>query len=169
MKTEVLSHFYKFNGKQNEFLKQFFIRFIRNRIIDPNTQVLLEDGFKYFDINNKKVVNIPSDDSNWCEMCTFKEGFQNNILSFPFSIKLHHDFFLTLNSYDEFLNIFNKMIIFRTDTIKLGWAIKYGTSYNDEDYESLENMTEYQLVHWVDPRPNVTYSLDKVTERDLNL
>ena len=41
--------------------------------------------------------------------------------------------------------------------------------YNDEDYESLENMTEYQLVHWVDPRPNVTYSLDKVTERDLNL
>jgi hypothetical protein len=61
------------------------------------------------------------------------------------------------------------MIIFRTDTIKLGWAIKYGTSYNDEDYESLENMTEYQLVHWVDPRPNVTYSLDKVTERDLNL
>jgi hypothetical protein len=30
-------------------------------------------------------------------------------------------------------------------------------------------MNEYELINWKDPRPNVTYSLEKVTEKDLNL
>lgn len=168
MKTEVLINFYKFNGHHNEFLKQFFIRFVRNRIIDPNTKVLLDDGFKYFDIKTKKIVLVPCDDSNWCEFCTFNEGFKNKILNFPFSIKLHHDYFLTLDSYDDFLNIFNKMISFRVETIRQGWAIKYGTSYKNESYSLLEDLSEQELINWKDPRPNVTYSLDKVTTKDLN-
>ena len=56
MKTEILSRFYRFNGTKNEFLKQFFIRFIRNRIIDPNTKIILDDGFKFFDLKTKKVL-----------------------------------------------------------------------------------------------------------------
>jgi hypothetical protein len=59
------------------------------------------------------------------------------------------------------------MILFRVDIIKHGWAIKYGLSYNDETYELLENLSENELINWKDPRPNVAYSLDKVTERDL--
>ena len=76
MKNEILSRFYRFNGTKNEFLKQFFIRFIRNRIIDPNTKIILDDGFKFFDLKTKKVIQIPCDDSNWCEFNTFNEGFK---------------------------------------------------------------------------------------------
>lgn len=167
MKTEVLANFYKFNGIINEFQKQFFIRFIRNRIIDPNTKVFLDDGFKFFDSKNKKVVQIPCDDSNWCEFCTFNEGFKLNVLNFPFSIKLHHDYFYTLESYEEFLSIFKKMIDFRTEIVKHGWAIKYGLDYKSESYKLLEEMTEEELVNWKDPRSNATYTLDKVTLEDL--
>ena len=168
MKPEVLSHFYQFNGVKNEFKKQFFIRFIRNRIIDPNTKILLDDGFKFFDKNIKKVIQVPSDDSNWCEFCTFNEGFKLGLFKFPFTIKLHHDNFLTINSYESFLEIYKKMIEFRSETIKNGWAVKYGLDYENTSYELLENLSESELITWKDPRPNVTISLDLIREEDLH-
>lgn len=167
MKTEILSRFYRFNGTKNEFLKQFFIRFIRNRIIDPNTKIILDDGFKFFDLKTKKIIQIPCDDSNWCEFNTFNEGFKLELFKFPFTIKLHHDYFYTIESYEKFLEIFKKMISFRTDTIKLGWAIKYGLEYEDKSYDLLEDLNESQLITWKDPRPNATITLDMITEEDL--
>ena len=59
------------------------------------------------------------------------------------------------------------MISFRTDTIKLGWAIKYGLEYEDKSYDLLEDLNESQLITWKDPRPNATITLDMITEEDL--
>ena len=41
LNSEVLHHFYSYNGVKKEFNKLLFIRLIRNKIIDKNTAVLL--------------------------------------------------------------------------------------------------------------------------------
>lgn len=167
MKPAVLSYFYRFNGKRNEFLKKYFIRLIRNRIIDPNTKIILDDGFKFFDSNKKKVIEVPCDDSNWCEFSTFNEGFKLNLFKFPFTVKLHHNYFYSIDNYEQFLIIFKKMISYRTDVVKLGWAIKYGLEYEDKIYDLLEDLNEEQLINWKDPRSNAILNLDDLTEEDI--
>ena len=111
--VNVLKHFYRYNGHSNEFIKNFFIRLIRNRIIDPNTKEFLDRGFKYFNRKSGKIIQVPCDDANFNEFITFDIGFKNNIFQFPFTIKLHHDSFLSLSSYDEFVeNIRNNSLYF---------------------------------------------------------
>jgi len=167
MNETVLSCFYRYNGKNNEFLKNKFIKLIRNKIIDPNTKVFLSHGFYFKDEEQDSLVKVPCDDCNWNEYLTFNEGFKLNIFSFPFSIKLYHEYFLNINDYNSFLKLFNEIIKFRTSTIKLGWAIKYGLSYNDKDYALLEDLSEKELLQWYDPRDGSKYSLEKLTEEDL--
>ena len=163
----LLKHFYRSNGKTEEFIKNYFIRLIRNRIIDPNTKDFLDQGFKYFNRSMNKVVSVPCDDANFNEFVNFNIGFEKDVFSFPFTIKLHHDTFLSLNSYDEFDLIFKKMIKYRSDVIKKGWAIKYGLEYDNEDYQLLEDLSENELLNWKDPRSDALYNLDKLTEEDL--
>ena len=43
MDINVLKYFYMDNGKENVFVKSYFIRVIRNGIIDPNTYNILKD------------------------------------------------------------------------------------------------------------------------------
>lgn len=167
MDQRVLQYFYKLEGNQNIFLKSYFIRLIRNRIIDPNTQNILADGFEFLDYNLDIKTSIPCDDSNWCEYMTYKEGFELGVLTFPFSLKLHNDHFMTLNSLDEYLDILSLVIEFRAKTIKKGWAIKYGFEYEDIKYPLLEDLDEAALLNWKDPRGKVRYYLDDVKPEDL--
>lgn len=167
MDQQVLSIFYRSDGKKQVFLKSYFIRLIRNKIIDPNTQHFLSSGFLFKDTTTNENVLIPCDDSNWCEYLTFKEGFELGVLNFPFSIKLHNNYFYNINSYEEFLHIFKLIIDFRTYTIKKGWAIKYGVIFENIEYPSLENLSEEQLINWCDPRGNVKYNLKDIKIEDL--
>ena len=164
MNPAALSYFYRYEGKTKLFLKSYFIRVIRNRLIDPNTSSFLHDGFNFFDENTKTLVAVPCDDSNWCEYCTFNEGFKLDVLKFPFSLKLHNNYFIEMKSYDEFIELFKKVIEFRNDIIKRGWAIKYGFEFQGNDYPELEELTEEQLLIWKDPRPKARYSLDDIEE-----
>lgn len=165
--VNVLKHFYRYNGHSNEFIKNFFIRLIRNRIIDPNTKEFLDRGFKYFNRKSGKIIQVPCDDANFNEFITFDIGFKNNIFQFPFTIKLHHDSFLSLSSYDEFESILNRMIKYRVETIKKGWAIKYGLEYDNDEFPLLEDLSEKELLNWKDPRPDALHELEKLTEEDL--
>jgi len=110
---------------------------------------------------------IPCDDSNWCEYQTYNEGFKLGILEYPFSLKLHRDYFKTINKYEDFEDILKKVIMFRNDEIKRGWAIKYGLSFHDTEYPELETLSERDLLSWVDPRPHARYDLDSIREEDL--
>jgi hypothetical protein len=167
MDRNLLKHFYRFNGIKNEFIKNYFIRLIRNRIIDPNTKELLDRGFKFYSRKTGELYQVPCDDSNFNEFVTFDIGFKNKIFGFPFTIKLHHDTFISLESYDEFVEIFNKMIKTRSEIVKKGWAIKYGVEYDNEEFSLLEDLSESELLEWKDPRQDVVYTLDKLTEDDL--
>lgn len=169
MNRTVLSYFYKFNGFKSEFCKVQFIRLIRNKIIDPNTKVFLSHGFVFHDKYENMNVKVPCDDSNWVEYQTFNEGFKHDILKFPFTIKLYHDYFYNINDYDDFFELYSKIIEFRTDTIKLGWAIKYGICYKDVDYKQLEDLSEQELISWKDPRPMAKLNLDMLTEDDFDI
>lgn len=169
MDSKILSYFYKFNGIKNEFCKVQFIRLIRNKIIDPNTKIILSHGFEYFDKENEMTIKIPCDDANWNEYLTFNEGLKNNILSFPFTMKLYHDYFLNFNSYDDFYELFSMVVKFRTETIKHGWAIKYGIPYKDIEYEPLEDLNENKLINWKDPRKFAKITLDMLTEDDFDI
>jgi hypothetical protein len=60
------------------------------------------------------------------------------------------------------------MIEFRSETVKKGWAVKYGLEYDDKSYDLLENLNENELITWKDPRPNVAISLDLIREEDLH-
>lgn len=163
----VLKHFYRSNGTRSEFIKNYFIRLIRNKIIDPNTKAFLEKGFKFYSRTINKVLQVPSDDSNFNEFVTFDYAMKNELCEFPFTIKLYHDAFLSISSYNEFQNIFNKMIKYRIETIKKGWAIKYGVEYDGEEFPLLENLSEEELLEWKDPRQDASYNLNKLTEEDL--
>lgn len=165
--VNVLKHFYRYNGSSNEFIKNFFIRLIRNRIIDPNTKDFLERGFRYFNKKLRKPIQVPCDDANFNEFVTFDLAFNHNIFNFPFTIKLHHNTFLSIESYDEFKTIFNRMIKYRIEIIKKGWAIKYGLEYDNENFPLLEDLSENELLNWKDPRSNALYNLEKLTEEDL--
>lgn len=169
MDRKVLSHFYKFNGNKNEFCKVQFIRLIRNKIIDPNTKIILSHGFEFFDKENGLTVNVPCDDSNWAEYMTFNEGLKSGVLSFPFSVKLYHDYFYNINVYEDFFELYSKIITFRTETIKHGWCIKYGLPYKDYEYTPLEDLTENELLIWRDPRNDAKLNLDMLTEDDFDL
>ena len=164
----VLEKFYFFNGKKNEFYKVQFIRLIRNKIIDPNTKHLLSKGFEFYDEVEQRSTIVPCDDTNWNEYSTFNEGFKLNILTFPFTIKLYHDYFYNIENYEMFLKFYEKVIKFRIETIKHGWAIKYGTSYKDQEYTPLEDLSEKELLVWKDPRKNVKMNLDMLTEDDFD-
>ncbi len=148
-------------------MKTYFIRVIRNRIIDPNTGNFLGDGFEYFDSAKNVTTSIPCDDSNWCEYQTYNEGFKLGVLKFPFSLKLHNAYFKTLNSYEEFIDILKIVIDFRNDVIKRGWAIKYGLPFQGKEYPELESLSQEELLVWKDPRPHARYSLDDVQEKEL--
>ena len=148
------------NGKSKIFLKNFLIRVIRNRIIDPNTKNFLDDGFNYLDEDTGINTTIPCDDSNWCEYQTYNEGFKLGVLQFPFSLKLHNNYFKELNNYEEFLKILKLVIDYRNDVIKRGWAIKYGFEFQGKEYPELEALSEKELINWVDPRPHARWSLN---------
>lgn len=165
--VNLLKHFYRYNGRRNEFIKNYFIRLIRNRIIDPNTKEFLDQGFKFFHRQNDEIYQVPCDDTNFNEFVTFDLGFKNDIFKFPFTLKLHHNTFISINSYEEFLDIFKKMIKTRVDIVKKGWAIKYGLEYDDESFPLLEDLSEKELLEWKDPRQDAVFSLDKLTEEDL--
>lgn len=167
MDQKVLSYFYRNDGKKQIFLKSFFIRLIRNKIIDPNTQNFLADGFLFLDEKTGNSVLIPCDDSNWCEFLTFKEGIELGVLEFPFSIKLHNNYFYNIESYDIFLSIMKQMIDFRIKTIKKGWAIKYGVIFENVEYPDLESLSEIELINWVDPRGKARYNLNEIKIEDL--
>jgi len=167
VKPEVLKYLYRIEGGRYIFLKTYMTRIIRNRIIDPNTNSLLGDGFKYYDEATSTMTSIPCDDSNWCEYQTYKEGFNYGVLSFPFSLKLHNEYFKTLNSIEEFDDIMKRVIEFRCDEIKRGWAIKYGFAYKDVEYPELETLSEEELLNWKDPRGKVRWRLDDIEEDDL--
>ena len=168
MDRNVLEKFYQFNGTKNEFYKIQFIRLIRNKIIDPNTKGLLSKGFEFYDEVQQRTTKVPCDDANWNEYSTFNEGFKLNLLIFPFTIKLYHDYFYNVENYEMFLKFYSEVIKFRTETIKHGWAIKYGISYKDNDYKPLEDLTEQELLVWRDPRKNVKMNLDMLTEEDFD-
>lgn len=167
MNQKVLSYFYRLEGHNQIFLKSLFIRLIRNKIIDPNTQNILGDGFKFLDYKADLTVTIPCDDSNWCEYQTYKDGFNLGILQFPFSLKLHNDYFFQLDSYEEFEDIFSRVIEFRVNTIKKGWAIKYGFEYENIKYPLLEDLDKEILINWKDPRTHIRYNLDDIKLKDL--
>ena len=166
MDVKTLSYFYQDNGRNRVFLKHYFIRVIRNGVIDPNTQNFLSDGFEWFTPDGIKT-KVPCDDSNWCEYMTFKEGFTRGIIEFPFTLKLHNDTFWKVDSIENFDEFIEAVIDFRVKTIKRGWAIKYGASYDDEDFPLLEDLSESELLNWKDPRSNARYKLDDITEHDL--
>lgn len=107
---------------------------------------------------------IPCDDANWCEYQTYNEGFKLGVLQFPFSLKLHNNYFKSIKSYDDFIDIFKKVIEFRNDVIKRGWAIKYGLEFQGKEYPELEDLTENELLNWKDPRPKARWSLDDAVE-----
>ena len=94
-------------------------------MIDPNTRNFLDDGFSYFDEDTGVSVAVPCDDANWCEYQTYNEGFRLKALEFPFSLKLRNSYFKELRSYGDFLDLSTRVIRFRSDVIKRGWAIKY--------------------------------------------
>lgn len=79
MEQRALNKFYS-NGM---FLKPYFIRLIRNMIIDPNTRHLLEDGFRWVDPSNGVETVIPCDDANWAEYTTFERGFDSRSIGIP--------------------------------------------------------------------------------------
>jgi len=164
--AEVLHYFYSYNGIKKEFNKLLFIRLIRNKIIDKNTAVLLSKGFNYV-LNNNKVL-IPCDDCNWCEYNTINEGFKENILNFPFTLKFYHDDFQSINNYNEYKKLFNEIIKFRIDTIKCGWALKYGLEYNNIEYDVLEDLNEKQLLNFKDPRLKVNWQLEDITKKNFD-
>jgi len=169
MDRNVLKYFYNYNGKKNEFLKIQFIRLIRNKIIDPNTKIFLSHGFSFFDEDQGCNIKVPCDDANWNEYQTFNEGFKLNIFSFPFSIKLYHDYFYNIDNYDHFLKLYSEIIKFRTETIKVGWAIKYGLPYKDTEYVPLENLKEDELINWRDPRKDAKMDLEMLTQDDFDI
>lgn len=105
-------------------------------------------------------VTIPCDDSNWCEYQTYNEGFKLGVLAFPFSLKLHNDYFKELNSYEEFISIMKLVIEFRCDVVKRGWAIKYGFEFQGKTYPELESLSERELLNWADPRIHARWSLE---------
>ena len=169
MDRNVLKYFYNYNGKKNEFLKIQFIRLIRNKIIDPNTKIFLSHGVDFFDEDQGCTIKIPCDDANWNEYQTFNEGFKLNVLAFPFTIKLYHDYFYNLEDYDHFLKLYSEIIKFRTETIKVGWAIKYGLPYKDHEYTPLEDLKEDELLNWRDPRKDAKLDLEMLTEDDFDI
>ena len=166
MDSKVLDYFYLDDGRGKSFLKSHFISMIRNRIIDPNTYFILCDGFKYF-LPDGRETKIPCDDSNWCEYETFKMGIEKGILEYPFTLKLFESTFWSVETKDEFDIFMEKVVDFRIKTIKRGWAIKYGASYEDEDFPALEDLNEFQLITWKDPRPQAVMKLDMITEFDI--
>ena len=105
-------------------------------------------------------LGVPCDDSNWCEYQTYNEGFKLGVLQFPFSLKLHNNYFKELNNYEEFLKILKLVIDYRNDVIKRGWAIKYGFEFQGKEYPELEALSEKELINWVDPRPHARWSLN---------
>ena len=107
---------------------------------------------------------IPCDDANWCEYQTYNEGFKLGVLQFPFSLKLHNNYFKNIKSYEDFIDILKKVIEFRNDVIKRGWAIKYGLEFQGKEYPELEDLTENELLNWKDPRPKARWSLDDAVE-----
>ena len=167
MKEDILKYFYKDIDGRTEFFKPYVVRVIRNRIIDPNTQNFLADGFQWVDVDTGLTTTVPCDDSNWCEYMTFKEGFNQNVLTFPFSLKLHNNCFKTLHNFEEFNQILKKVIDFRVNTIKKGWAIKYGLRYDGKEYPELESLSEAELISWRDPRVHARYSFDDIKEEEL--
>lgn len=168
MNKKILSYFYKYEGQKKIFCKVQFIRLIRNKIIDPNTEHILSHGFYFYDKNEDVNVRVPCDDSNWNEYLTFKNGLELGVFQYPFTIKLYHDYFYNVENYENFLEIFNEIIKFRTDVIRHGWALKYGISYKDNDYPELETLSENELLSWQDPRDDAKFTLDSITEDDFD-
>lgn len=163
MNEQVLSKFYNIEGNKRYFIKPFFIRLLRNKIIDPNTMNFLNDGFSFINYKTEEHTVVPCDDANWNEYMTFKMGFENNVLEYPFSMKLHNNTFFQIENYSDFEYVFNMIIEFRTKTIKKGWAIKYGLEYEGVKYPMLEDLSEIELINWVDPRAHARYRLNDLT------
>ena len=96
-----------------------------------------------------------------------KEGISRGIIEFPFTMKLFEDTFWRVEDEVDFENLLDQVVEFRLKTIKKAWAIKYGVSYEGVDYPNLEDLSEQELLSWKDPRENVKYSLDDISEHDL--
>ena len=82
-------------------------------------------------------------------------------------MKLHNNYFTRLHNYEEFTEILKKVIDFRVNTIKKGWAIKYGLRYDGKDYPELESLNENELIGWKDPRLHARYSFDDIKEEEI--
>ena len=167
MDIKALRYFYQDDGQKKVFLKHYYIRVIRNRVIDPNTKQFLDYGFFFDSPKLEEPTRIPCDDANFCEFCTFREALKNEVATFPFTVKLHRDVFLSIDSMDEFNEMFNKMLDFRIKTIKKGWAVKYGAESEGVQYPLLEDLDEEELLKWKDPRVYAKFSMDDIKEKDL--
>lgn len=113
-------------------------------------------------------MRVPCDDCNWNEYDTINEGFKQGILKFPFTVKFYHDDFQSIDSYEEYKEILNRVIEFRIKTIKTGWALKYGLEYDGVEYKTLEEMDEKELLAFQDPRPGVNWQLEEITMKHLD-
>lgn len=163
MNSEVLNCFYRSTGMSYEFNKQKFICVLRELVIVRNTHEILFNGFDYYDEENDRNVKIVCDDVRYIEYHNFYEAMKMGITKFPFTIMPSPDTFLSINNIEEFEELYKKILDFRIDNKKRCWAIQYGFSYKDDEYEQLENLTERELMNWKDPRKNAKYTLDDIT------
>lgn len=76
---------------------------------------------------------------------------------------------INIENLKQFQNLFFKIIQFRTNTVKQGWAIKYGFSFRDQSYQSLDELSQEQLINWKDPRKNIKMCLDMLVEQDFDI
>ena len=167
MDAKTLSYFYTDDGKKKVFNKHYYIRVIRNRVIDPNTKQFLDYGFFFDSPKLVEQTRVPCDDSNFCEYMTFLEALKNGVAKLPFTMKLHRDIFYRIESLSELEELFKKVLEFRIMTVKKGWAIKYGAESEGVQYPLLEDLDEEELLEWKDPRANARYSMDDIKEKDL--
>jgi len=163
MKNEVLLSFYKSNGIIQEFMKTKFIMMIRDFVICRNTFDILHTGFDYYDNNQEKKIKIMADDDRFIEYQTFYEALKLNVISFPCTIRANLYDFISIESIEEFEELYKKFLEFRIDNKKRCWAIQFGFEYKSESYVNLESLSEQELINWKDPRKNVKYSLNDIT------
>ena len=163
MNSEVLNCFYRSTGISYEFDKHKFICVLREFVIVRNTHEILFNGFDYYDEDKEINIKIVCDDIRYIEYQNFYEAMKLGIIKFPCTIMPSQETFLSIKTFEQFEDLYKKILEFRIDNKKRCWAIQYGFSYKDVDYEQLENLTEKQLKEWKDPRNGAKYTLDDIT------
>ena len=163
MKPEVLNCFYRSTGVSYEFDKYKFICMLRDLVIIRNTHEILFNGFDYYDEDNEKNIKIVCDDIRYLEYHNFYEAMKLNVINFPCTIMPSQENFLSIKTFEQFEELYKQILKFRLDNKKRCWAIQYGFSYQDSNYEQLENLTEKELINWKDPRKDAKYTLNDVT------